>query len=687
MDVCTDVYSIPSHEDIIGCSRAHPLHWDPVENFVRQQNQSPDSFEEQKLAVRRTVSSIDKYLDYTCQCNFVKCSVIAGSPGSGKSFILNYMALYAMSKGLKVAMTALMAQRAVHLGGIHLHKLFYLPVKNNMNIHRIAETSLQSLLRHPVTLSILKMVDVLFLDEVGQISCEMLSCLDIILRRIRNNNIFLGGLLFICTMDHKQLPPINGKPFLVSPMILSCFEFICLSESVRASGDQCLQRIQKIARMNPRMYDEHPKLILEFKSLLSTTCTFVDSWSDPVISPTTFRLYGKKHPAKEASRKYIEQVRSQLSEGDVQERIAEDMQNPQQSHQEWQVANELTSSALDHICKEPKTLLFFRGAFYQFTYNDDGGNFTQSQLGLLLDVPDQDCLDHFRQISIMVAPPGEKVVEFDARKGKDEYTVAGWVEHFVGMCPERSHCVQMNMRGQRKQYGLKHHVTSTVHASMGDTLPKIVTEISYEGNDFRLWDKAQAVVLLSRTKLGSDIIFVGDKTETIKALSSLIRTSNQWMNYMENILEIGSMNRESGNSKISIFNHQDFPFRLCDIVVPNCNTGFVYMLVSMKVNTFTYIGETNNIHVRLNQHNSGYGAQTTCPLSLRPYARFAYVCGFEGNRPVRRRFEESWKSRRDTERMRGVTDMKQIASLASGVIQQTEVAFHLHLRLILNFEE
>ena len=313
----------------------------------------------------------------------------------------------------------------------------------------MAETSLQTLLRHPVNLHILKMVDVLFLDEVGQISCEMLSCLDIILHWIRKNNIFLGVLLFICTLDHKQLPPINGKPFLVSPMILSCFEFICLSESVRASGDPSLQRIQQIARMNPRMYDETPELIPEFESLLSTTCTFVDSWSDPVISTTTFRLYGKQFPARKDSRRYIEQVRSQLSEGDARERISEDIQNPQQSHQEWQVANELTTNALDHTCKEPKTLLFFRGAMYQFTYNDDG-KFTQSQLGLLLEVPDQNCLDHFRKIPIMVAPPGVKVVEFDGSKSKHDYILEGWVETLVGMCPERTHMVQMNTRGQQK---------------------------------------------------------------------------------------------------------------------------------------------------------------------------------------------------------------------------------------------
>ena len=98
--------------------------------------------------------------------------------------------------------------------------------------------------------------------------------------------------MFICTLDHKQLPPIDGKPFLVSPMVLSCFEFVCLTESMRASGDISLQRIQKIALMNPNFYDDNPELITEFKNLLLDTCTFVDSWSDEIISPNTYRLYG-----------------------------------------------------------------------------------------------------------------------------------------------------------------------------------------------------------------------------------------------------------------------------------------------------------------------------------------------------------------------------------------------------------
>ena len=441
---------------------------------------------------------------------FVKCRVITGTPGSGKSFIMSYVALYALSKGLKVVMTSLMARRSVHLGGLHLQKLFLLPVYKSNNLDRVSELVLKSFLRNPVTLNILKMIDFIFLDEVGQISSEMMTCLDIILWRIRNNNIFLGGVLFICTMDHKQLQAINGKPFLVSRMVLSCFEFVKISESVRASQDSNLQHIQHHAHMNPRKYDENPELISEFKSLLSSTCTFVDSWNDPIISPMTYRLYGKKYPAQQSSKRYIDQVKCQLQTHKRRVKISEDYQTPQQSHQEWQVASECTSSTLDQRCKEPRELLFFKGALYQFTFNDDR-NFTQSQLGLLIDLPNQNDTNNFRKIPIMVAPPGVKVSEFDVNKSKSEYIREGWVQKSVGMCPDRTRNVLNNMKGKRKQYGSKHHLTSTVHGSMGDTLHNIVTEISLENNEFRLWDKAQAIVLLSRKRLGSDIIFVGEE--------------------------------------------------------------------------------------------------------------------------------------------------------------------------------
>lgn len=198
-------------------------------------------------------------------------------------------------------------------------------------------------------------------------------------------------------------------------MVLSCFEFILLSKSVRDNADKKLQRIQEIERMNPRMHDENKSLIPEFKRLLSKTCTFVNSWSDPIISPTTFHLYGKKYPSREASKKYVQQVKSQLRRNQSRESIDEDSKNPHHSHTVWRQANEGTVNSLDQKCKEPKPLLFFKGAVYQFTFNSDG-NLSQAQLGILLDLPSQKALDNFDKIHIMMAPAGFTFKEYDKNK-------------------------------------------------------------------------------------------------------------------------------------------------------------------------------------------------------------------------------------------------------------------------------
>ena len=54
------------------------------------------------------------------------------------------------------------------------------------------------------------------------------------------------------------------------------------------------------------------------------------------------------------------------------------------------------------------------------------------------------------------------------------------------------------MKAQRKKYDLKHRVTATTHAAMGDTLKKVALNI-FE-IIFEFWGKSQVVVALTRTK-------------------------------------------------------------------------------------------------------------------------------------------------------------------------------------------
>ena len=54
-------------------------------------------------------------------------------------------------------------------------------------------------------------MQVLFIDEVGQISSELMAILNVILRTIRKSTTYLVELLIISTLDHIQLPPVNGN--------------------------------------------------------------------------------------------------------------------------------------------------------------------------------------------------------------------------------------------------------------------------------------------------------------------------------------------------------------------------------------------------------------------------------------------------------------------------------------------
>ena len=100
----------------------------------------------------------------------------------------------------------------------------------------------------------------------------------------------MGGAIIISTIDHTQLQPVQGRPFLTSSHVITCFNMVKLSTSVRAAGDINLQRIQEIARMHYSEYEKNPGLIDEFKNLLLTTCTFVPTWSSNKITPSKYRL-------------------------------------------------------------------------------------------------------------------------------------------------------------------------------------------------------------------------------------------------------------------------------------------------------------------------------------------------------------------------------------------------------------
>ena len=115
----------------------------------------------------------------------------------------------------------------------------------------------------------------------------------------------------------------------------------------------------------------------KFIQLVSDNFTFVEDWTSDKITPSTYRLYGKRVPAKEAAKQFVERVRRSIQAHNLREKKSDDVEKSRYSHQEWNRASDNTTNQLENATKEPNLLLFFRGAKYEFTCNQEG-RFSQS---------------------------------------------------------------------------------------------------------------------------------------------------------------------------------------------------------------------------------------------------------------------------------------------------------------------
>ena len=209
------VRRLPSIDEILSGTKENPFVWDPVSSYDRAPCQNRNSFEEQKLAIKVTCSAIDKYREISVASFQTKNVGIRGFPGGGKTWCCLYCIVYAISCGLDCLTTAMMARRATSLGGTHWHRFFCLPIDSKLTPQRIAELALTKIEQKPVLMNGFQSLDVIFADELGQLSSEFVAAINIILCRIRKTGQMFGGILMIGSLDHTQI-----QPWEVSAVIL-----------------------------------------------------------------------------------------------------------------------------------------------------------------------------------------------------------------------------------------------------------------------------------------------------------------------------------------------------------------------------------------------------------------------------------------------------------------------------------
>lgn len=142
-------------------------------------------------------------LDETQAClfheieNTTNSFFIQGQAGTGKSTFIRYLQTNSKKKVRIACPTAL---AALHIGGVTLHSLFQLPLKDFF----IPE----DLTLKRKTAAILRKTDILVIDEASMIRPDILDAIQYLCREARGNLLPFGGIQIILIGDLCQLPPV-----------------------------------------------------------------------------------------------------------------------------------------------------------------------------------------------------------------------------------------------------------------------------------------------------------------------------------------------------------------------------------------------------------------------------------------------------------------------------------------------
>jgi hypothetical protein len=120
---------------------------------------------------------------------------VTGNAGTGKTTLIRYLRRTLNKRMVVVAPTGV---AALNIDGVTIHSFFRLPPKihEERDIPRLADRHLYQAL------------DLLVIDEISMVRCDLLDSIDLFLRKNRSNHAPFGGVQVLLVGDLFQLPPV-----------------------------------------------------------------------------------------------------------------------------------------------------------------------------------------------------------------------------------------------------------------------------------------------------------------------------------------------------------------------------------------------------------------------------------------------------------------------------------------------
>ena len=176
---------------------------------------------------------------------------VTGKAGTGKTVLLKEInKMYAGKK--VIALLAPTGVAAKNAGGFTMHSFLQLPLKPYLPEHKVKPDLYQLNANGAETL---RSVDIMVIDEVSMVRCDMLDATDAILKHYRNNNQPFGGVQLIMFGDLYQLSPVAANDD--KKVLKGCYNanefYFFLSQALR-KFDYRVVELQEIHRQDNRKF-------------------------------------------------------------------------------------------------------------------------------------------------------------------------------------------------------------------------------------------------------------------------------------------------------------------------------------------------------------------------------------------------------------------------------------------------
>ncbi len=130
------------------------------------------------------------------------CSVfLTGKAGTGKTTFLHNVVKHTRKRCIVVAPTGV---AAINAGGVTIHSFFQLPLSPYVpGVHWKSKFDFNGNKRR-----IIASLDLLIIDEISMVRCDLLDAIDDVMRRFRDHNKPFGGVQLLMIGDLAQLTPV-----------------------------------------------------------------------------------------------------------------------------------------------------------------------------------------------------------------------------------------------------------------------------------------------------------------------------------------------------------------------------------------------------------------------------------------------------------------------------------------------